>query len=686
MRGRTAWILAAITATLSVADVAVASAYQSLLSEEAVVQHGFPFVELAILGCAVLGAVILSRSEGHRVGVLLVLVGIISAFSLLTEAYSIWVVNEGGSGSRSFAGVAGWLSALTGGQVAIGGIALMFLLAPDGHFLSRRWRVAGWSIALGELCSFVAGATMDPTRFDVRLDGVGPLRNLLFSVGFILVTIGLLAAVVSMVVRLRRSQGEQHRQVRLVALGVFVLAVGVVNLLVVQSLNGGHQTVASSLPLLISYPLLPVFFAVAVLRYRLYDIEVILNWTVVLAFGAAFAALGYTLLVVSVGRVVDARSSGFWLSLVFTALVAVAFQPLRRAVIRAANRLAYGVRAQPYEALSAFSRRLAATPSPTTLLPAVAETACRAVAARHATASLGDAGPGQVSAGWGQEPTGSMTSYAVPVRNQGIVLGEIVVWVERNRPWRHADERLLTAIADQAAVAFRNTAMEASRAEQVADLDRATRQLSDSRSRIVEAEDEARRRLEDAVSRQVLPHLTALPRQLHETRAAIARRAPSNGLDLLLDETNAALESLRELTRGISPTQLARAGLEPALRSLAARSPSAVAVVVDPALAGRRFPPRVEAAVYFCCVRAAVAGLSSVELSLPGPDRLRLDLGLGAGPEPDLQPLRDRVEAAGGTLQAQPGSLHCVIPVPAEGSATDLPAPVALGSGRGPRG
>lgn len=478
----------------------------------------------------------------------------------------------------------------------------------------------------------------------------------------------------------------------MVALGVAFVAFGVVNVFVGQLFNGGQQTWSSSMPLLISYVLMPVCLAVAVLRYRLYDIDLIINWTVVLAIGTAFAGVGYITLVVTVGRLVDSRTSGFWLSLLATAVVALAFQPLRRAVIRLANRLAYGVRAQPYEALSEFSGRLAETPSPETLLPAVAEAAGRAVAARHATASLGDPGTDPVSATWGQELADSWTSYAVPVRHQGHVLGEIVVRVDRNRLWRPADERLLTAIADQAAVAFRNTAMEARAAEQVADLDRTTHQLSESRSRIVEAEDEARRTLEDAVSRQVLPHLASLPQQLRRAREAVSRGVASNDLDLLLTSTNIALESLRELTRGIFPTQLARAGLEPALRSLAARSPSVVTVEVDPALAGRRFSSRVEAAAYFCCAEAAGARLSSIELSLAGPDLLLLDIGLGDsdgngngnGTDLVLQPLLDRVEAAGGTLQIEARMVRCVIPLVVQDPETDLAEPLALGTGGGP--
>ncbi len=356
---------------------------------------------------------------------------------------------------------------------------------------------------------------MNPTTFDItRTSGDPGLGDLLFAVGFLLICVGLLVSLASMVTRLRRSQGEQRQQLRLIAMSAALICCGVAALFVVQSFNGGEQTWAASVPLFVSYLLLPILFAVAVLRYRLYDIEVIINRTVVLAAAAAFAGLGYTVLVVVVGDLVGRRTSGFWLSLLATALVALAFQPIRRWVVRFANRLAYGSRAQPYEALSDFSRRIAQTPSPETLLPAVADAAGRAVSARRATAILEVPGAPAATADWGQDGADAGDRHVVPVQNGGLTLGSIEVTLPKGRPLHPADLRLLAALADQTAVAFRNTALETQLAAHVAELDRTTRQLADSRSRIIEADDAARRTLEAAISREVLPHLVPLPEAL----------------------------------------------------------------------------------------------------------------------------------------------------------------------------
>ena len=231
MRARLAWVLCGLTLVLVVADVVVTAQYRSLRSEDAIAVHGFPFVDAAVLGCAVMGAVIVTSYERHPIGWLLNVIGFTSAISLLTEAYAIWVISEGGPGSRSLGGISAWVSSLVGGQLAIAGLALMFLLAPDGRFLSRGWRYA----AVGDGARRAAVhpgscSRRTPPRSTVAVESeeVGPVRAAVLSAGFLLISAGLLASVVSMVVRLRRSEGEQRQQVRLIALSATLVALGLV--------------------------------------------------------------------------------------------------------------------------------------------------------------------------------------------------------------------------------------------------------------------------------------------------------------------------------------------------------------------------------------------------------------------------------------------------------------------------
>jgi len=675
MTARIAWVLTALTFAVVVADIVVTAQYRSLFSEDAVAVHGFPFVDLAVLGAAVLGALILTQDGRHPIGLLLLLIGFTGSVSLLAEAYSIWVIDENGPGSRSLAGWSGWVSSLIGGQLSIAAIALIFLLAPDGRLLSRRWRWAAATAVLGSLMCAASVLIQQPATYDLdaRTDRIGPLAAVLAPVGFLLISVGLLASVVSMVLRLRRSRGETRQQVRLIALAAALVAGGLVNLFVVQIANGGEQTWAASLPLYVAYVLLIALFGVAVLRYRLYDVEVILNRTLVLALGTAFAAIGYTTLVVVVGRQVGPDSGGVWLSLLATALVAVAFQPLRRQVIRLADRLAYGSRAQPYEALASFSQRIAEAPSPETLLGAVADAAGRAVSAQGAAAVLDSTGAVGASARWGT-PGADAEAHDVPVRHGQEQLGTIRVWLGTGARLRTSDLGLLEALADQAAVVFRNVGLQTRLAADVAELDRTTEELARSRSRIVEADDAARRTMEATISRDVLPHLATVPVGITRARRAVAAGHPETGLDGLVTSTNTALEALRDLTRGLFPTQLARSGLEPALRSALRRTGQAGALRLDQDVARRRFPAPVEAAVFSCSVGAVreFGRLTAIDLAL-AEDDLVVRLRGVRHERADLQPVLDRAEAVGGSMS-----------ITGDGLVLRFPSGAASPDGRGP--
>jgi signal transduction histidine kinase len=680
-RARIAWGLAVVTALLVAADVLVSAQAVSLISETAVAVHGFPFVHGAVLGCAVMGALIISRYSRHPIGWLLSLVGLMSAFSLLTEAYAFWVLEADGPGPHTLGGISAWLSTLTGGQLAIAGIALMYLLAPDGHLLSRRWRYAVWAIGVGAAMFLGAILTAKPSSFDLvnQSETIGPVRGVMLSVGFLVISSGLVAAVVSMLQRLRQSSGVQRQQLRLIALSAALIVAGILILFLVQAVNGGRQTWLSGTPLVVAYFLLPILFATAVLRYRLYDLDLIINRSVVLLVGTAFAAVGYITLVVAVGQLVEGRAGGFWLSLLATTVVALAFQPLRRSVVRFANRLAYGERAKPYEALADFSQDLTRLPSESTLLPAVAEAAGRAVSARGASATLDVAGNEPVTATWGTLDEAPV--HLVPVRHDDIELGRITVALPRGRELRPSDEQLLSALADQTAVAFRNTALAAQLTAQVAELDRTTTELAASRLRLIEADDAARRSLEAAIAREVLPYLASLPTAIERARDAVARHVPENTLDLLIAGTNQALESLRELTRGLFPSQLTRSGLEPAVRSLLARRGLGAAWTVE-GPAGRRFSPRVEAALFFCCAEASGAGsgVTAIELVASDEDLVALRIAGVRRGGVDLAAMTDRVEAAGGTVLLMEDGLALTIPVEADRASALLVDP----AGRGP--
>ncbi len=160
------------------------------------------------------------------------------------------------------------------------------------------------------------------------------------------------------------------------------MAIALTAILLDQSLSvDGHQSPVTSIPLYLSYVALIASIAISVLRFRLYDLDIIISRAVALACATAFVTAAYVVVVVAVGDRLDGEAESFGLSLVITAIVSLAFQPLRRWVVRLADRLAYGPRAQPYDALAEFSRRAGESPAPHELLPAVAEAAGLAASA-----------------------------------------------------------------------------------------------------------------------------------------------------------------------------------------------------------------------------------------------------------------------------------------------------------------
>jgi hypothetical protein len=670
LRIRVAWALAILTAAAAVADTVMTLQSSPFLSELAVAKHGWPFVTGAVLACSMTGALIVSRYPRHPIGWLLIGCGGVGAFSLVSEAWAIWILHGGGPGSQHFGHVIGWFSALIGAPLAIAFLSFIFLAAPDGRLISRRWRWAGVATVVG-IAFYSAGVlTTPPGKVVVDADqNFGTLTSVLTSVGIFVLAGGLIASTVALVRRRSRSTGELRQQLRWITAGAATIPLGLVWLLAWQVVKGGDQTWVVSLPLFLSYLLFPIAVAIAVLRHRLYDIDVIINRAVLLAVATAFVAAGYVTLVVVIGG----NAGGFWPSLLGTALVALAFQPLRSRAVRLADRLAYGPRAVPYEALAEFSRRLGESPDPETSLPAVADTVARAVHARRVVVRMLVPGSSDRVATWPSESTGGAGAEAdppaleaaavgIPVIDHGEVLGAIELEMAAGRSLRERDLTLLQDIADQASIAFRNSRLTAELAGRVVQLRLRAGELVESRRRLITAGDAERSRLERAIARDVVPHLEPLPQQIDEITRS--RRADLDSLEPLLTGSAAALEALREITRGVFPAQLVRGGLGPALTSYLGRAENRGHLELDPSAADRRFDPRVEAAAYFCVAEAAHNLESPFEVSVAAPDsQLELHVaGVNRGALA-LAHIRDRVEAAGGTVRHETRSNTTVLDI-----------------------
>ena len=364
----------------AVLDTLFTAAYRPLLSEAAWADHGWPLAPLAGVGSALMGAVIVSRHPRHPLGWLLSASSLLSV-TLAAEAYSVWVLDGNGPGTAYWAHVAAWASPLLGWP-AFTALIFVFLLSPDGHLPSPRWRWAAWVTVTG-LCLHTLGTlSLHPGDFEVgQRSGDRSISEPLLAVGVALVAAGLVASAVSIAWRLRTAGDDLRRQLLWIASSAAFLAFGVVVILVVPMVQGKEGTWLAALPLKLAQLAVPLCVAVAVLRHRLVQIDLIVNRALVLALATGLVAVGYVVVVVVAGAAVGQGTTGFWPSLLATALVALAFQPIRRGVVRVADRLSFGAAAAPYEALADFSRRVGDSPDPSDLLPAVAEATGQAVAA-----------------------------------------------------------------------------------------------------------------------------------------------------------------------------------------------------------------------------------------------------------------------------------------------------------------
>lgn len=689
-QGRLAWFLcgAAVLAT-GTQTVLFASSDAPLLAADSV-QRGFPIAAVAVVAWAVVGALILSRYPHHRLGWLLTLCAFGTAVGVAADAYGVRVLRDGDLGPAWAGHLAIWTSLLLNTPFALLLLAMFFLLVPDGRLPSRRWWPALALPAFG-LVLWVAGMmSVAPGRLgpDYDITGeVGSVTLVLVLAPQIAVLPALLVAGVALVRRLRAARGEQRQQLRWIATSAVAMVVGTAIIAAAALLYPdpvGQVPWYATIPLVLAFAAVPVCTGIAILRYRLYDIDVIINRAVVLAVVVAFVTVGYVAVVVLLGAALGRRAEGrFWPSLLAIAVVALAFQPVRCRVVRWADRLVYGRQAVPYEALADFSRRIGAAASPGELLPLFAEASARGVGARRARVDVDVPGTSGLSVCWPDgDDGGDGPAAAFAVTDRGERIGVLAVTMPPGRALRREEQRLLEGFAGQAGLALRNVRLETQLRARVADAAAQSSALEASRRRLLGARDAERQRVAATINRSVLARLTPLLPAL-ESGWRVGPQQAADVLDRLDAATGATLDALRQVTRGLFPTVLTRRGLVPALRTHLATIGAVEVLQVQPEVEHSRLPTATEAAAYFCCLAALAELTRATSLRLDLRDGLLvIDVGGpaaeadGAAPAPPPQAryagpaLVDRVEAAGGCIHRdrRPDgtiALYAELPTPA---------------------
>lgn len=322
-------------------------------------------VGLLPIGLTLLGALIVSRQPYNPIGWIFIGVGVGVSTTFVATAY--FAQSQGHRAGLPGAAIAAWYENLLDGPVIFGAFAFLFLLFPNGHLLSSRWKPLAWvagtaTIAIFGVSAFKPGPLGDfPTvqnPFGLSIDsgGLSGPQGLIF---FLLMAC-LLAGVASLVLRFHRSRGEERQQLKIVATatvfsGVLLLC-GPLFWFVFPGPLAGLWNLAFVLAVII----LPLAIAVSMLKYRLYDIDVVINRALVygpltVAIAAVYA--GAVISLQTLSRAAIGQHSDLAIAVV-TLAVAALFNPLRRRLQLFVDRRFYRHKYDAARCLAAFSAQL----------------------------------------------------------------------------------------------------------------------------------------------------------------------------------------------------------------------------------------------------------------------------------------------------------------------------------------
>ena len=553
---------------------------------------------ILVASFAVIGGLIVSRQPTNWIGWICLSIGFVTSIDALVVLYSLLALFDSAAGLRGglwAAWVVQWL------WLPLDSLFFVFLpaLFPTGRLLSRGWRWVLW-LAVMAYALTIAAAAVYPVMglwtggpscvWSTAIPGpcyqfANPfpltlprgLLDWLVRFSGSLTSVAVVLVVASLFARYRTANIEVRAQLKWLS-SVFVLCGCCAAALFVVGVPLHVTTPLLWITLIAAVLAIPLSIGFAMLKYRLYDIDLVINKALLLGAMAAFITLVYVAIVAGIGNLVgQGGKPSLWLSILATALVAVAFQPVRERVQRVANRLVYGKRATPYEVLSQFSERVADVYSSEDVLPRMARVLGEGTGALRADVwiRLGDAI--EPAASWpigegpppspvhiaGQLPTSVPgVSRIVSVQHQGGLLGAVSINKRSGEALTPVEEKLLADLAAQAGLVLRNVGLTAELQARLKEISRQAVELRASRQRIVATQDAERRRLERNIHDGAQQNLVALTVKLR-LAANLAKRDPERArtsVRALEDESAQALRTLRAGARHL-PAAASGAGV-----------------------------------------------------------------------------------------------------------------------------
>ena len=644
---RSALALCALTVTLAAAGGAWHVANRDLPSG-AGISDWWAMGLVGALSFGLTGGWLARVRPSHPLGWLFLGLGLVSSLSLFATEYGLASLTTGRPGAAAALWLGNWLWVAAIVPVA----SVLPLLLPDGRVLSPAWRpalVLGVVATAAGVLSFAVAPYEATTPALADLGLVNPAESDVVSdpavsaLTTLLVLGGAVVGVTGLVVRWRR-RADERQQLAWVVLGIGA-AIG---LFALGFWLGPAVSALAMVPL-------PVAVVVAVLRHGLVDVDVALSRSVLYAALTACLVALYVAVVGVAGWLLSGTAGeSRAATVVATALVALAVEPLHRRLRRQVNRLVHGDPEDPYAVLARLGERLAAATVPDELadrvLPSVVEQVARSLRADRAVLLLAD---GSRTA-YGDDGVDAEHALAVDLRYAGRPLGRLTV--ERSVPFTATTREALDRLAGQAAVAAHTVLV--------------ARENQRAREAVVLAREEERRRLRRDLHDGVGPSLAALALQVETARdiAGEDPRAATVLLDRLAARMNATVSDVRALVHELRPPTLDELGLGPAVRELGDRLSSPATQVETQVEALAELPAAVEVAAYHIAGEAignAVrhAGATTVRVRLAeADDHLAMEVvDDGRGIPEDVRPgvgtssMRERVAELGGHLDVVSG-------------------------------
>jgi signal transduction histidine kinase len=635
------------------ASAAVATAGLWLFGTVLAAADGHPGDTLPGIGAvafAAAGALVVWQRPGNRLGTLFCTAGVLLTVLGVGGGYAQYTAAHPDSGLPGGVFVS-WL-ADTAALPSVGVIAAVIpQLFPDGQPLSRRWRPALWAA-----WAFIVLATVGNAFSAQELESVPGRQNpyavsslswlwsLMITLTVPLGLVALLAGLVTLVLRWRRSGGDERQQLKWFLLGASLLPVPLL-------LHDAAGT-ASDLMLSFAFFAIPMLLGVAILRHRLYDLDLVVRRTVAYAVVSALVA-GLYLAVVAVVEAAVGRDATRADHVVAAVVAAATFQPLRQLVQRSVDSVFYGDRVRPYEAMNRIGRQLEHALVPDTVLPGVVGAVTEALRVPYAGVELvGEDGTWSVAAEHGARPD---VVEEFPMTYQADLVGRLLVAPRGGgSQLDQSDRRLVADLARHVGVAAHAV--------------RATLALQRSRAELVTAREEERRRLRRDLHEGLGPTLAGVTLGLHAARTQV-RSAPDDAealLDTLEAQVEQAVADIRRVVYGLRPPALDEFGLLRALQlqasQLGTTAPMLTVTLDVPDGGLGKLPAAVEVAAYrIACealtnvVRHAEATACSLRIELNG--ALELDVAdNGRGLPADhragvgVTGMRERADELGGRL------------------------------------